>query len=152
MYHKSLWYLHNLPLARVKALSEVLTDALHINTMENHNYLLGSIGLPARSSITTMFLTQGMSPYMLKPSCEWTVENSLPPHSDSVFLPFFFNEDFPKSKLWNLVKIVKFSQHFEIWLKFWNLVEILKFGQNFWIWIEILKFGQISQNFWFLLS
>ena len=36
--------------------------------MENHNYLLGSIGLPARSSITTMFLTQGMSPYMLKPS------------------------------------------------------------------------------------
>ena len=31
------------------------------------------------------------------------------------FLPVFFNEDFSKSKLWNLVKIVKFIQHFEIW-------------------------------------
>ena len=43
MYHKSLWYLHNLPLARVKVLSEVLSDALHTNTMAmvNHNYFLG---------------------------------------------------------------------------------------------------------------
>ena len=46
------------------------------------------------------------------------------------------------SKMWNLVKIVKFGQNYDVWSKLTNLFDIEKNGQHCEIWSKFLNMGQ----------
>ena len=57
------------------------------------------------------------------------------------------------SKLCNLIKIVKFGQNFEIWLKLWNSAKIAIFSQNCEIWSKLFISRTIAlgvEGYWWL--